>query len=559
METKLKKRVVALAFIATTFALLTTCAQGSQKKTQSKSNFTNEYVSYIAAVQKEVVHFSRVIELTNPPMEGQDVLELQNHLLSLGFNELGSENGYYGHLTEGVIKSIQPFFSFEPNGKIDKTLWDYIFDNENDIFLQNISNVITASAQNESDFETDGKGTITAYKNNSSVLVIPSQIGGMPVTAISDFVFDGLSGVIIPNGVTSIGKSAFAENNLKYVTIPNSVTFISKYAFSDNHYLKRITIGANVTVERTKLESYQYIWGDVYPDFTALYNANGKQAGTYLWEGNYWSLNGKTIRAYDKSENGFTIDAEGTIIAYDGRQTSLVIPDKIGGVTVTAIEEDVFKEKKLTAVTIPTNVTDIGLCAFRDNQLTSITIGENVNLMAFLIGDPPTLDPCRSFDNCFDYNCYKGKAGTYKNSNNIWSLNGETIAAYAQTGIGFFVTDGKGTIINFIPEYKQGDEGVFAIPAEIGGMPVTAIGSSILSGGGINGAIIIPESVTCIHSGAFSNDYVINNNIIISTITIGANVALEGGFPDDSFEKFYNINGKKAGTYEYKNEKWHMK
>ena len=38
--------------------------------------------------------------------------------------------------------------------------------------------------------------------------------------------------VVIPNGVTSIGDSAFADcESLKSITIPNSVTTIGNYAF----------------------------------------------------------------------------------------------------------------------------------------------------------------------------------------------------------------------------------------------------------------------------------------------------------------------------------------
>ena len=50
-------------------------------------------------------------------------------------------------------------------------------------------------AQNaESDFETDGQGTITEYTSWDAAVVIPAQIGGKPVTAI--------------------GENAFAKNDL---------------------------------------------------------------------------------------------------------------------------------------------------------------------------------------------------------------------------------------------------------------------------------------------------------------------------------------------------------
>lgn len=86
-------------------------------------------------------NFTRIIELKNPRMEGQDILELQNRLLSLGFNEVGSVDGYYGPLTAGVIKKIQSFFASDDYGKVDERLWNYIFSERNTSFLKRISSV----------------------------------------------------------------------------------------------------------------------------------------------------------------------------------------------------------------------------------------------------------------------------------------------------------------------------------------------------------------------------------------------------------------------------------
>ena len=57
----------------------------------------------------------------------------------------------------------------------------------------------------------------------------------------------GLTHLIIPDGVTSIGKSAFENcSNLKTVTIPDSVTHIGDYAFYECSSLESITIPDNV-------------------------------------------------------------------------------------------------------------------------------------------------------------------------------------------------------------------------------------------------------------------------------------------------------------------------
>jgi hypothetical protein len=96
-------------------------------------------------------------------------------------------------------------------------------------------------------------------------LTIPSNINGIPVTAIGDEVFKAESlnfqnpdyfedfplqpkiiSVVIPNGVTTIGSGAFTSGYLTSVVIPNSVTTINQSAFAYNQ-LTSVTIPNSVT------------------------------------------------------------------------------------------------------------------------------------------------------------------------------------------------------------------------------------------------------------------------------------------------------------------------
>ena len=81
-------------------------------------------------------------------------------------------------------------------------------------------------------------------------IVIPSVHNGERVTAIGVSVFygnQGLRSVVIPNGVTTIGDSAFRDSGLKTVVIPDSVTVIEKYAFNGCEKLTDVIIGKKVT------------------------------------------------------------------------------------------------------------------------------------------------------------------------------------------------------------------------------------------------------------------------------------------------------------------------
>lgn len=79
----------------------------------------------------------------------------------------------------------------------------------------------------------------------SGNITIPSEIDGYEVKEIGDEAFlncKNLTGVIIPNTVTLIGKYAFAGTGLVEIEIPESVLMISSFAFNDCSNLIKMTI-----------------------------------------------------------------------------------------------------------------------------------------------------------------------------------------------------------------------------------------------------------------------------------------------------------------------------
>ncbi|HEY3916022.1 MAG TPA: leucine-rich repeat domain-containing protein [Verrucomicrobiae bacterium] len=139
--------------------------------------------------------------------------------------------------------------------------------------------------------------TITGYTGSGGTVTVPTNINGLPVTAIADYAFsnsfylenieipgsigsvgeaafancdsltnvtidpgvitnlgdfifyhcDGLESVTLPNGIPRIGESAFDSTSLDNITIPSSVTYIGTNAFADT-LLTNVAIPGNVII-----------------------------------------------------------------------------------------------------------------------------------------------------------------------------------------------------------------------------------------------------------------------------------------------------------------------
>lgn len=87
----------------------------------------------------------------------------------------------------------------------------------------------------------NGTATLTRYTGSAVVVSIPSRIGGLTVTEIGDYAFQGsrwgyeLKSVNIPNTVTTIGDYAFEANAITSLNMPDSVETIGILSFAVNN------------------------------------------------------------------------------------------------------------------------------------------------------------------------------------------------------------------------------------------------------------------------------------------------------------------------------------
>ena len=96
----------------------------------------------------------------------------------------------------------------------------------------------------------DGNIEIIKYNGNAKKLTVPSELDGKKVTSIGDKAFEGkaLTTVTIPDGVKTIGDSAFADcADLTRAIIPNSVITVGDNAFVGCGKLTFIVIPKSVT------------------------------------------------------------------------------------------------------------------------------------------------------------------------------------------------------------------------------------------------------------------------------------------------------------------------
>ena len=357
------------------------------------------------------------------------------------------------------------------------------------------------------------EGTILSYRGHDTDVVIPYILDDIPIIAIESFSFKskGLTSVTIPDTVTSIREWAFQDNPMTYVIIPDSVTTIGESAFHSNKLLSCVIIGANVTLEG-QLDGNISNYSSNFADF---YNTNGKAAGTYVLDKVVRDKGVWKIAKIAQNENGFLMSGDGTVVAYIGLDRDVIIPAQISDIEVTAIGNYAFTSKGLTSVSIPDTVISIGNSAFADNELSSIIIPASVT----------TIDEEAFQQNKLTNVIIPDSITTINNS--VFSVNQLTdiVIPDSITSIGYYAF--------YSNEFKS---------------------------------VVIPKNVNLISDRAFSFNMQLTSVTISSSNTIigdgafgtndsRASLTVPSG---DSFNRFYNLNEMKSGTYVYRDGRWWM-
>ena len=378
----------------------------------------------------------------------------------------------------------------------------------------------TANAENGFEYaeNKEGEGVmITGYTGSAKNIVIPSELGGKPVTAIGDKAFEGYKNIVniyIPKTIKAIGEDAFLD-----VFDRNSGNLFVCY-------------------QRTKNE-----WGEIEiqegNDEIDLPDNSVTEDGRILLPKYECNLSGDMV--YQASDDA------ATLVRYFGSDSKVDIPAELGGKPVTEIGMLAFTNcSGLTKATIPEGVTSIGTGAFQwCGSLTEVNIPKSVEIIgdgAFqwcgsltevTIPEGVTSIKDSAFRNCSSltevtipksvtsigerafYQCEAlttvHYGGTQKDwdalkknigEGNTWLLNANIIYSENSSDYAYSVNDaGDGVTIT---KYNGSAKNI-VIPSELGGKPVTAIGEEAFYQNKTITSVKIPEGVTSIGDDAFQN------------------------------------------------------
>ncbi len=383
----------------------------------------------------------------------------------------------------------------------------------------------------------DGTIGIAKYIGTETEITIPDKIEALPVTVIGTNAFknnDSLMNITIPDSVTTIGSYVFYDcDGLTGITIPDGVTMIDEYTFYSCNNLMSVYIPDSVTT--IGYSAFYYCGNLEY----VYYSGSESDWNAITIKNNNSDLIG-VKRAYNVSGFGSNTEydyytaKDGTvgIIKYKGIETAVVIPDRIEGASVTAIESKAFYGcSTLTSITIPDSVTSIGNAAFEGcrslksimipagvtsigentfygcTALTSITIPESVTL----IGDS-AFEGCDVLEKVFYGTDYYYSLSFF----DVIDIGYTNSPLYDAQIIYNAVADGKTDVYAYVVTPQNtvrlteyfGDYQTIVIPATIDDMPVEEIGEQLFYYDSnwytiYISRLTIPDSVTMIYPEAF--------------------------------------------------------
>lgn len=234
----------------------------------------------------------------------------------------------------------------------------------------------------------NGEVTITDYTGTREHVLIPSEIGGFPVTALADKAFyeKHVTTVVVPDSVTEIGDLCFSgDNYLVSLTLPDGLAELSYGALESCYSLLDFDLPKGLkTIGEGALQSIFYLTHLTIP------------AGvTDIEQMNFLMMHGLEEVSVAEGSTSFTYDAEnGLLMTADkarllhcffhlAPQKEIILPEGMKTIDPFAFHYDVTVEK----IVLPEGAETIGLLAFGIcPKLTEIVIPQSVTAIGTVEG-----------------------------------------------------------------------------------------------------------------------------------------------------------------------------
>lgn len=279
-------------------------------------------------------------------------------------------------------------------------LYFLMFPNDDDAFVQQALEVGQSlrvfhrkdeRVNPASDFDCtaeNGEVTITDYTGTREHVLIPSEIGGFPVTALADKAFyeKHVTTVVVPDSVTEIGDLCFSgDNYLVSLTLPDGLAELSYGALESCYSLLDFDLPKGLkTIGEGALQSIFYLTHLTIP------------AGvTDIEQMNFLMMHGLEEVSVAEGSTSFTYDAEnGLLMTADkarllhcffhlAPQKEIILPEGMKTIDPFAFHYDVTVEK----IVLPEGAETIGLLAFGIcPKLTEIVIPQSVTAIGTVEG-----------------------------------------------------------------------------------------------------------------------------------------------------------------------------
>lgn len=409
----------------------------------------------------------------------------------------------------------------------------------------------------EAIFEITDQGVITAYNGPSGDVVIPEMIDGIEVSEVAERVFyqKGLTGLVLPETIVTIGRDAFRDNQLTSLVIPGSVrslgntafyqnrltsltieeglTTIGEHAFAlnqlesiefpssvtrieDNAFLQNRFLSIEIPAQITHIGTGAFAVSDAR--YVAVHNPTAYIGDVALENGRYGMPSvviigheSSTARDYTEANNLIFKEIQTapelkyqwvinenksvTITNYLGQDKIVEVPNEIIRLPVAGIRADAFKTE-LEAIYLFDQTIQIDAGAFSGNA-------SNPGALVVVGHEHSTAkDYAASFNHSFDHILTRVPERFFD-----WSDHG----------------DGTGAITNYFVEIS--DRVVpndLVLPDVLGGVTITEISRSVFSGKGIS-KVTLPADLKVIDDYAFHWNDLTEVVIPDGVISIGEN------------------------------------